>query len=110
MTHAIDKGEPMHNQLSLGDPPPLPPVGKDEIDARIRELRCDPQWCELYEGASEKLLRGFIRYDMESHSYSNYCTASRRRLGRLVGLPHISMNGMYRRARWYTLVETNREH
>lgn len=28
-------------------------------------LRCDPRWCDLYEGASKKSLRQFIKYDRE---------------------------------------------
>jgi hypothetical protein len=53
----------MDDQSSVSALPLLAPNAEEEIDARIRELRSDPQWSELYEGASEKLLRGFIRYD-----------------------------------------------
>jgi hypothetical protein len=81
---------------------------EDKIDDRIRELRCDPQWCELHEGASEKLLRRFIRYDMENPKlYRVRCRFAEE--ARNSGRTHFPIDLIYERARWYAKFEATSE-
>ena len=85
----------------------LSPVAEDEIDARIRELRRDPRWRELYDDASQTLLREFIRYDMENPQLYRLLYRFAEEAWASGGRPPFSIDRIYNRARWYALVETD---
>src|SRR5262249_28655052 len=68
-------------------------------------LRADPRWCELYEGASKKSLRQFIKYDrkhLELYRLLYRFTLE----ARAHGLTDFPFAVICARTKWYIEVET----